>query len=58
MSSFNKLRILIRPIAVINKSPTARPPVPTKVANNPELKVPTANADGTLFGELKQKTRV
>mmetsp|Transcript_33791 Transcript_33791/g.34275 ORF Transcript_33791/g.34275 Transcript_33791/m.34275 type:complete len:87 (+) Transcript_33791:68-328(+) len=47
INKFNKFRILRRPMAVIKTSPTARPPVPTKVANNPELNVPTAKAEGT-----------
>ena len=33
----------------MNKSPTARPEVPTRVAKSPELKVPTARADGTTL---------
>ena len=46
---FNRFRMLHSPINVMNKSPTARPPVPTRVANNPLLNVPTANDEGTTL---------
>ena len=41
--------MLISPMAVIIKSPVARPLVPTSVASNPEFSVPYAKAEGTTL---------
>ena len=43
---FNKFLILMYPIRLTKISPIARPPVPTKVANKPELNVPLAIFEG------------
>jgi len=41
--------MLMRPMREMYKPPAALPLVPTNVVSNPELNVPTANAEGTTL---------